>query len=125
ESDGHFTEIASGGKNGPWTNLEYARGDFYVSEGGTMEGGRILKIGPDGKVNRLLEGLPTYGDHHTNGAIVKDGYLYFGLGSATNSGIVGKDNAEFGWLTRKKDFHDIPCKDITLRGLNFETQNVL
>jgi glucose/arabinose dehydrogenase len=38
---------------------------------------------------------------------------------------VGEDNASFGWLSRKKDFHDIPCKDIELKGENYESENVL
>src|SRR5690606_11694652 len=48
-----------------------------------------------------------------------------GLGVATNSGVVGEDNAHYGWLLRKNDFHDIPCKDIILTGENFSTANVL
>lgn len=38
---------------------------------------------------------------------------------------MGTDNLEFGWLQRKPDFHDIPYKDITLTGKNFETDNPL
>lgn len=119
-------EIAHGDKNGPWTSLEYYKGNFYVAEGGAMDGGRILKISPQGKITRLIENLPTYGDHHTNSAVIgSDGYIYFGQGTATNSGVVGKDNMAFGWLGRKKEFHDIPCEDIMLSGENFETENVL
>jgi Glucose / Sorbosone dehydrogenase len=47
--------------------------------------------------------------------------LYFGQGTATNSGVVGTDNAQFGWLKRHPEFHDVPCRDITLAGRNFET----
>ena len=43
---------------------------------------------------------PAYGDHHTNGPVIKDGYIYFSTGTATNAGVVGPDNAEFGWLKR-------------------------
>jgi glucose/arabinose dehydrogenase len=56
--------------------------------------------------------------------VFKD-YVYFGQGSATNSGVVGPDNAEFGWLNRTKDYHDIPCKDITLSGENYSSENAL
>lgn len=125
-ADGKTTEIAHGGKNGPWTEVDYYNGNFYVSEGGQTEGGRILKISPTGEITKLVENLPGYGDHHTDGVKVgKDGYIYFGQGTATNSGVVGKDNFAFGWLARRKDFHDIPCDDITLLGDNFETENVL
>jgi glucose/arabinose dehydrogenase len=125
EANGATTEIAHGGKNGPWTAVDFYKGDFYISEGGTLEGGKILKVSMDGKITTLVDGLPGYGDHHTDGAIVKDGYVYFGQGTATNSAVVGKDNFGFGWLARKKDFHDIPCEDVTLAGENYETENVL
>jgi glucose/arabinose dehydrogenase len=79
----------------------------------------------EGEVTTVVEGLPSVGDHHTNALIIKDGYIYFGQGSATNSGVVGPDNAEFGWLKRQKDFHDIPCGDLELNGTNYESPNVL
>jgi glucose/arabinose dehydrogenase len=126
ENNGSTTEIAHGDKNGPWTSVDYHKGYFYVSEGGTMNGGRILKISPEGKITRLVENLPSFGDHHTNGVVVgPDGYIYFGQGTATNSGVVGNDNFGFGWLDRKRDFHDIPCEDVVLAGENYETENVL
>jgi glucose/arabinose dehydrogenase len=126
EASGKQTVIAEGSKNGPWTAVDYYKGHFYISEGGSLEGGRILKVTPEGKISRLVENLPSFGDHHTDGVVVgDDGYIYFGQGTATNSAIVGKDNFDFGWLARKKDFHDIPCEDIILNGENYETENVL
>lgn len=125
-ADGTQKVIATGEKNGPWTNVAYHQGNFYVSEGGQMEGGKILKITPQGQIITLVDSLPGFGDHHTNAALVgPDGYLYFGQGSATNSGVVGNDNYDFGWLKRFPQFHDIPCKDITLTGQNFTTDNIL
>jgi glucose/arabinose dehydrogenase len=115
------TELAKS-RNGPWTGVVHHAGAFYVAEGGQLEGGRILRIDRDGKTTALVEGLPSLGDHHTNGpAIGKDGYIYFGQGSATNSGVVGTDNAQFGWLERNAQFHDVPCQEVTLTGANFET----
>lgn len=118
--------IAAGGKNGPWTAVTYHRGAFYVAEGGVLEGGRILRITPEGEISVLVSGCPSRGDHHTNGVIVgPDGWLYFSQGTATNSGVVGEDNAKFGWLKRNPEFHDVPCKDIILSGENFESANPL
>jgi glucose/arabinose dehydrogenase len=125
ESNGSTTLIAKGSRNGPWTGVTFQEGNFYVAEGGVAEGGRILKITPDGKIAPLITDLPTFGDHHTNGPAIKNGYIYFGLGTATNSAVVGNDNAKFGWLSRHKTFHDIPCDDITLNGINYPTENVL
>lgn len=120
--DGSTREIASGGKNGPWTGVAYADGNFYVAEGGELEGGRILRISPEGLVTPLIDSLPSFGDHHTNGpAIGPDGKVYFGQGTATNSGVVGEDNFKFGWLERHPEFHDIACRELELVGRNFET----
>lgn len=125
EPGNKVTVIASGGKNGPWNGVAFYDGAFFISEGGEMEGGKILRVTKDGKISSLIEGLPGKGDHHTNGPVIHNGYLYFGQGTATNSGVVGEDNAKFGWLTRNPNFHDIPCKDITLTGKNYESKNVL
>jgi len=117
--------IAKGKKNGPWTSVRFHDGNFFVSEGGAMEGGKILRISPEGRITALVEGLPSIGDHHTNNLVIKDNYIYFGQGTATNAAVVGPDNKEFGWLTRRKDFHDIPCGDVVLTGENFESEDVL
>ena len=125
EEDGKRTVIATGSKNGPWTGVVWHDGAFYIAEGGTLEGGRILKVTMDGTISVLVKDLPTIGDHHTNGPVVTNGYLYFSLGVATNAGVVGPENKDFGWLLRFKDFHDIPCKDVVLSGVNYESDNVL
>jgi glucose/arabinose dehydrogenase len=125
EPNGSTTTIAKGTRNGPWTGVTFYNGNFYVAEGGEAEGGKILKISKDGNIITLISNLPSVGDHHTNGPIIKDGYIYFGQGTATNSSVVGEDNAQFGWLLRKKDFHDIPCADVILAGVNYTSKNVL
>lgn len=125
ETDGTTTLIAEGEKNGPWTGITFYEGNFYVAEGGVLEGGKVLRISPTGQITPLVEDLPSMGDHHTNGPVVKDGYVYFGQGTATNSAVVGTDNADYGWLYRKPDFHDTPCEDIVLSGHNYESANPL
>lgn len=120
------TEIYAGENNGPWTQLSFHQGNFYLAEGGQLQGGRLLRISPTGEAQVLIDSLPSLGDHHTNGVVVgPDGYLYFGQGTATNSAVVGPDNFDFGWLARYPDFHDIPCADLTLTGRNFSSENVL
>lgn len=125
EPDGETTLIASGEKNGPWNGVEYHDGNFYIAEGGELKGGKILRVTPRGEVTALIDNLPSLGDHHTNGPAIRDGYIYFGQGTATNSAVVGDENADFGWLKRYEKFHDIPCRDVTLMGINYETDNVL
>lgn len=125
EASGNTSVVAAGSKNGPWNGLDYHNGDFYVSEGGEMEGGKILRISKQGEIAVLIDELPSKGDHHTNGPVVHNGYVYFGQGTATNSGVVGEDNANFGWLKRNPGFHDVPCQDLVLRGKNYVSKNVL
>ena len=125
ERDGSTTVIASG-DNPPWNGVDYAGGAFYVAEGGVRAGGRILRITSDGDVRVLVDNLPSFGDHHTNGpAVGPDGNVYFGQGTATNRGVVGVDNHKFGWLERHPRFHDRPAKDVVLAGVNFTTPNPL
>jgi glucose/arabinose dehydrogenase len=118
--------IATGGRNGPWTGVTFHQGNFYVAEGGELEGGKILKISEQGEVNVLISNLPSMGDHHTDGPVIgPDGKIYFGQGTASNSGVPGEDSAQFGWLKRHPTFHDIPGQDITLTGENFSSKDVL
>jgi hypothetical protein len=110
-------EVAAGGdREGPWNGLTFHDGAFFVADGGTLTGGRILRVDRDGKITPLISDLPSRGDHHTNGPVAHEGWLYFGQGSATNAGVVGPDNASFGWLRRFPEFSDIPCPEIVDRG---------
>jgi glucose/arabinose dehydrogenase len=69
---------------------------------------RVVKINiGSGVVTPLITGLPT-GDHPTEQIIVKDGWLYWSQGSATNSGVTGHDNGGGG------NQHDIACQQVTL-----------
>lgn len=126
DAEGRTTVVAAGGRGGPWTGVVFHSGAFYVADGNVLEGGKLIRISTDGRIETLVADLPSFGDHHTNGpAVGPDGWIYFAQGTATNSGVVGEDNAQFGWLGRKPQFHDIPGKDITLTGENFETADVL
>jgi glucose/arabinose dehydrogenase len=125
ERDGRVTQIASG-TGAPWNGLVYHEGAFFVAAGGERDGGRILRIGSDGTITTLVDSLPSVGDHHTNGPVIgADGFLYFGQGTATNAGVVGLDSYDFGWLKRHPEFHDVPCRDVTLAGRNYTTRNPL
>lgn len=126
DDGGHLTPVAEGGRNGPWNGVAFHDGAFFVSEGGQLEGGRLLRITADGSVTALVDGMPSRGDHHTNGpAVGPDGWIYFGQGTATNSAVVGTDNASFGWLSRNPEIHDVPCETISLTGETYTTENPL
>ena len=69
---------------------------------------RIVRVNLSGRtITPLIVGLPT-GDHPTEQILVKDGWLYWSQGSATNSGVTGHDNGAGG------NQHDIACQRITL-----------
>lgn len=119
-------EIVTVSNNGPWNGVVFHDGAFFVAEGGHVEGGRILRIEESGEITVLVEGLPSLGDHHTNGPVVgPDDNVYFGQGTVTNSAVVGGDNARGGWLMRHPRLHDTPCTDVTLSGANYESDNPL
>jgi glucose/arabinose dehydrogenase len=124
EPDGSTAEIARG-DNPPWNGVDYHDGAFYIA-GGHLDPGQVLRVTMDGRVETLVDDLPSLGDHHTNGPVVgPDGWIYFGQGTATNSGAVGTDNFDFGWPRRYPEFHDVPCEDVVLAGKNYTTPNPL
>ncbi|MTI79550.1 MAG: glucose dehydrogenase [Firmicutes bacterium] len=126
--DGQKTRIA-GGFDGPVTSIYWYRDHFYVAEGarGGNPGigcGQITKVSMDGKRTVLISGLKSCGDHFTGEVIVgPDEKLYFTVGTATNSAVVGLDNIP--WLKKHPYFHDTPARDLTLRGNNFISTNPL
>lgn len=126
EDANSVSEVARGDDNRPWNGVFYKDGTFYISEGGRKHGGRVLAVDRTGQVRRLVEDLPSFGDHQVNGPVIgPDGALYFSIGTATNSGVVGKDSLDMGWLRDHRDFHDVPCADVVLNGVNFESEDVL
>jgi glucose/arabinose dehydrogenase len=86
----------------------------------------VSRIGPGGTIEDIVTGLPGLGDHQTNYPVSgPDGKIYFGQGSATNTGVVGADNFAYEWLPQYPQFHDVPAQDLTLAGRNYEYRNVL
>lgn len=119
--DGTMTEIASG-LQGPMTGMTWHRGAFYVAEGGFP--GRISRVKPDGTKQVLVDGLRSGGDHYTSEvAFGPDGRMYFGVGTFTNSAVVGVDNFVFGWLPDFPTEHDVPYRSLPLKGVNYRSAN--
>ncbi|NLI89115.1 MAG: hypothetical protein GX366_01710 [Epulopiscium sp.] len=111
-------ELIASGFNPPLTGVNFYNDNIYVSHRGF-----ITIIKPDGTMEDIVSGLPSWGDHHNNKVIFgPDGKMYFGQGTATNSGVVGEDNE--GWINDYPFFHDYPGEDILLRDNNFQTPNL-
>lgn len=119
---GTTTPVVSTGLEEPVTGLLKHQGKLYVSHRG-----KVSIIEPEGTLRDIITDLPSYGDHHNNKLVAgPDGKIYIGQGTATNSGVVGEDNELMsGWLSKYVSFHDKPCKDVTLRGINFSSKHVV
>ncbi len=112
-------QVIAEGFNPPLTGITCYKGNIYVAHRGFVT---IIK--PDGSKADIISGLPSWGDHQNNRVVFgPDGKMYFGQGTATNSGVVGKDNES--WVKRHPFFHDYPGAAIALYGQNFITKNFL
>lgn len=115
-SDGRFDIITEDFET-PITGITYRDGDIYVSQLG-----KVTVIKPDGTMQNIISGLPSFGDYWNSGVTFgADNKMYFGQGTATNSGVVGIDNT---WTYMHPYFCDYPGSYIMLNGQNFETRNI-
>lgn len=122
--DGPRLSVVVDGLQGPVTGALWHRGALYTVEGNPS--GRLARTVPGQGTESLVTGLRTFGDHYGSElALGPDGYLYFGVGVATNSGVVGWDNFVFGWLPQVPDGHDVPARDLRLVGENYWDLNWL
>ena len=114
-------------KVGAFTGACWYQGQLYMMNTGSGRdaSGALSRLGPDGTIEDVVTGLP-WGDHQPNYPTVgPDGKIYWGNGTATNTGIVGADNYAYEWLREFRDWHDVPGQDVMLAGRNYEYQNVL
>lgn len=112
--------VAQEGLEPPVTGLLMVQGQLYVSHKAKVS------VVENGRLRDIVTGLPSLGDHQNNKlALGPDGKIYLGQGTTTNSAVVGEDNHVFGWLAKNPTVHEVPCKDITLTGQNFDTGNPL
>lgn len=104
----------------PLTGITWHEGKLLVSYAGGID----LLDPSTGVRHAVLKDLPAQGDYPNGAAAIgPDGKLYFGVGTATNAGVVGPDNIEQGWVQAAPGFHDIPCRPVTLRGVNHASPN--
>ena len=117
--DGRRTLLADGLRP-PVNGLCFHEGALYVSEPG-----RISRLAVDGGAREtIVDGLPGPGNYQTNMvAFGPDGRLYFSQGAMTNTGIIGLDAYDLGWLKRLPHMHDVPGLEIELNGTAVETDD--
>jgi glucose/arabinose dehydrogenase len=116
---GNVSVFVDRGLNYPMSDITFHNGKLYVSNGG-----KISTVDMKGKLENIISALPGIEDHYIDQIVFNptDKRMYFGVGTATNSGIVGKDNP---WVKATPKQHDTPGKNITLAGVNFITKNFI
>jgi glucose/arabinose dehydrogenase len=121
EKDGTRTVLAQGNQLArPLTAVAVHDGTIYVVAADT-----VSTLSEQGQLTPVITGLPGLGDHQADQIVFKDDRLYLSIGTMTNSGVVGPDDAVFGWLKdpTRRDLHDVPCADITLADVSFQSDD--
>jgi hypothetical protein len=85
---------------GPIGGMTAYQGRLYVSHRDSNGRGLITSLGMDGSQIHIVGDLPAQGDYGVTDVCIHNGRVYFGVGTATNSGVVGIDNFDEGWLKR-------------------------
>lgn len=106
----------------PIVGLAYRNGELLIAEDGDAP--RILRVTAEGELKVLVGGLPGGGDYGLSGLTLdRSGAVVFGLGTRTNSGVVGLDNVARGWVSRNPEWADVPGADVELEGVNYVTSH--
>jgi glucose/arabinose dehydrogenase len=114
---------------GPIGGMAAYNGKIYVSHRDRNDKGVITALGYDGTHSTIVADLPAQGDYGVTDVVINGGRVYFGVGTATNSGVVGLDNFAEGWAKRHPEAHDEvyspPPNDTPwkLLGFRFDTPN--
>ncbi|HEX8322993.1 MAG TPA: hypothetical protein VF595_03685 [Tepidisphaeraceae bacterium] len=111
--------------SGPITGMALAKGKIYVAHRDPRGMGAITALDYDGGHSTVVADLPALGDYGVTDLAVhpSNGRIYFGVGAATNSGVVGLDNWEAGWVDGNPEFCDQPLGPVKLNGFQFRTPN--
>ena len=112
---------------GPVDGIAAYQGRIIVSHRDRQGKGVITSLGYDGTHFTIVADLPAQGDYGVTDVAIESGRVYFGVGTASNSGVVGLDNYNEGWLKRHPDVHDnvySPTNtSIKLTGPRFDAAN--
>ena len=108
---------------GPIGGMIWHDGRLYVSHRDANRKGVISALDYDGNRQTIVAGMPAQGDYGLTDLAVGDNRLYFGIGTATNSGVVGLDNWQVGWPRRYGKVHDLPWTKLRLRGVRMDSRN--
>lgn len=112
---------------GPVGGMVCYQGKVFVSHRDADGMGVISALDYHGHHSTIVGNLPAQGDYGVTDLAISptNGRLYFGVGTATNSGVVGSDNWAAGWVRDHPLVHDEPWEDIALLGYRFDSPNPL
>ena len=96
---------------------------LYVTHRNAQGDGVITAFGMDGSHTTVDAGFPAKGDFSITDIAISPttGRLWFGVGAATNSGVVGLDN--WRWAKQNPNFCDQPSVPLKLNGYHFMSKN--
>jgi glucose/arabinose dehydrogenase len=116
-------ELLVEGLRPPVNGVTFHEGSLYITEAGHPA--RILAFDlASGEQRTVLENLPGPGNYQTNMvAFGPDGKLYFSQGAMTNTGVIGLDAYDLGWLKLLPHARDVPGLEIVVRRLEFPTDD--
>jgi glucose/arabinose dehydrogenase len=109
----------------PIGGMVYHDGGLFVSHRDENRMGVITRFGiDDGSTRTVVADLPAQGDNSvTDITLSPTGRLIFGVGTATNSGVVGLDNFKVGWVQEHPLLADQSYVPLKLYGYRFNTPN--
>lgn len=95
---------------GPIGSILWHNGGLYVSHRDENDFGVVSKLDYKGGARTIVAGLPAQGEHGVTDLAIdpRTGRLFFGIGSATNSGVVGNDDYAMGWVKQHPEVADVP-----------------
>jgi glucose/arabinose dehydrogenase len=94
---------------------------LYVAHRDADGYGVITAFGYDASHTVIASAIPCRGDHGLSDLAISGGRLWFGVGSATNSGVVGTDN--WSWVKKYPEFCDRSRVDLKLHGFQFKSKH--
>jgi glucose/arabinose dehydrogenase len=113
--------------DGPIGGIVACRGKVYVSHRDANDMGVITAFDYNGDHRTVVANLPAQGDFGVTDLAIPplpaEPRLYFGVGAATNSGVVGLDNWEEGWLRWHRQACDLAYQALSLLGFRFDAAN--
>jgi glucose/arabinose dehydrogenase len=122
--DGDRRELLIGDLRPPVNGVTCQGGALYITEAGHPS--RILRLDlASGAAETVIEGFPGPGNYQTNMvAFGPDGRLYFSQGAMTNTGVIGLDAYELGWLKLLPHARDVPGLEVAVAHAQFATDDL-